>query len=1239
MIFLGLLLRGLLRLFTRLFFLALVLLSLLKVISFGLALYAEHHPKEVERLASKLFGMPVQVESIQTSWRGFTPRIWLRGLSVGAADDRMQLGDVLATVSLRALAHWPETLPLTLHLTHTRIQVVRETDGTTRIAGLSQRENEVALPSLLVIYDAVVTWEDHKRRTRLVESGIDLQLQSRGPRRQLLLRARQGRLLLRGEIQGRLSGTHWSARFWIRGDQVDLASALRPYLPEELALQSARADFQAWSRWSQGIHRETRLRLQLPKTRLSHGEGKPLELHDLVLDLAYRAGIPDWKLQLSNLSFQLDKAPPHPATAAAMQGNEAGLGLAVTKLDVAAVTPLVRLLSPEPAQQHVLAAISPQGQLQDLRATIHRQPAGDRWRARGKLHDLHLTPWKKLPGVRQLQAEFVASPGRVELHIESEDTTVELPRLFRRPIELGFLEGTLVWRKTGLNGWQLESHRLVAENDDIATVTRLHLSRNGQDPLFADIQTDFRNGDGTQAPAYYPVGIMKPKLVQWLDRAILFGRVPKGSFLLYGPLNHFPFHHQHDGHFEVLFQAEDLTLDYHPDWPPLTEGIAEVRFLGNQLDIQVRSSKLYDSRIQQARARIPSLKPLAPLEISGTMEGPLEDELRLLRETPLRARLARHVEGIHLEGEGRLQAKLRIPFQGHDYRFEGSLVFDNARFLWAPQKLTIDHLSGDLLIDNQGLQGKGIRGRLFGKPVTLQVSPQETFTRISAQGSITSTAMLTQFPLLRALRPEGETRFRMELELPTNRSGGRDQVQLRLFSNLQGLSLGLPPPLNKDQRGRLETAFNLEISQQERKLILKLGEALGLTAHLTSDDRLRLSLALSHLPLRAWTRWFQSGAVSAQGSSYRVDRILLRTEQLQASPLVARDLELELTQEGNAWKGRVTSDAIRGRLSLNPGKGRKILDLELETLHLTTAGAYSKASDGDSPELPPDPRAMPLLRLHARSFRLNQANLGELALRTTAHSRGQRIDTFAFTGGLARMHASGGWLQDADDQHTQLTGTFNTDDMGAFLKQALQMDFLAGSKAYLSFDLEWPGAPYQFDLASLDGHLQLDMTAGQFLNIKPGAARILGLLNVRTLGRRLKFDFKDLYAQGLAFDTILGRFQLEDGVLYTNDLEISAPTSTIRIAGSTNLSNHTHDQLITVSPKLDATLPVAGAVVGGPVAGLVVLLAQQAFSNELEKAQRLHYTVTGSWDDPVVAPMKKREKKAPESPREEPPMQ
>jgi len=318
---------------------------------------------------------------------------------------------------------------------------------------------------------------------------------------------------------------------------------------------------------------------------------------------------------------------------------------------------------------------------------------------------------------------------------------------------------------------------------------------------------------------------------------------------------------------------------------------------------------------------------------------------------------------------------------------------------------------------------------------------------------------------------------------------------------------------------------------------------------------------------------------------------------LEAYPLLAPDLMLELERKPGSWRGTIDSSAIAGRFHYDLRSASKKLSLNLEHLKLATEPEPKQAPASDrSRDVPVDPRKIASLDLRSKAFRFNDAELGKLAVKTIHDEKGQLIEEFSLTGGIAEIKASGAWIHDGDGSFTRLDGMLNTPDMGRFLRDALLMDFLDGSKAYFSFDLNWPGAPYQFDLAALQGRLQLDMTAGRFLNIKPGAARILGLLNVRAIGRRLQFGFKDVYEKGLAFDTILGSFQLDSGLIYTNDLEISAPSSTIRIAGSTNLVSRTHDQVVTVSPRLDATLPLAGAIVGGPTTGLVVLLAQQALA-------------------------------------------
>ena len=1222
MIFLGLLLRGLLRLLTRLAFATLVLLTLAKVVSFALALWAEHHVDAVERLASRMFGMPVHVARIETSWRGFTPRIWLRDLVLGD-EERLQIGDVLAAVSLRALPHWQENLPVALHLSGTRLQVERNEEGLTRIVGLPASSGRFSPPALLLIHDATVEWTDHRRDAHLVETGLDLQMLSRGATRRLLVRFRNRDLLIDGEIEGRLTGSDWSARFWMQGSDVELGPILRPYLPREVRLHSARIDFEGWSYWERGNHRATRLLFVVPEARLERRDAPPLTLSDLSADLLFRAREKGWILELDGLKLRTEGGALQQETGVALQAGEEDLLLGISELELGALAPLTRLLPLAPAQREAVEAVSPTGRLKELRFHLQEEGENSPWTARARLENLITRPWKGVPGVKELDAEFFARPGEVHMTLRSGHSSVELPRLFRQPLQLERLEGELAWRRTGDTGWVLESDRLVAENRDLRTVTRLHLAqREAGVPLFADMQTDFRDGDGAHAWLYYPVGIMKEKLVKWLDEAILFGRVSRGSFILHGPLDHFPFHKTRDGHFEVLFQADNLSLAYHQAWPPLEQASGTVRFHNNSLEIRLGQTRIYDSSVEQAVARIPSLKPLAPLEVSGVVNGPLADELRLLRETPLRRRLARKIEGIELEGDGRLEARLRIPFKSHDYRFEGTLHFKNARFLWKPQRLVLDRLTGQLEIDNHGIRGKGIGGRVLGSPIRIDVAPNEEFTRVSARGRIPARALVRQYPRLKALRPQGAASLFLDLDLPNDSGTGDGEIVLDVRSDLEGMTLDLPPPLTAPPGKPRQFSFGLRQFRQQQVYTVRLDDALGLTLTQEADRTRRLSVALSRLPLRAWIRWFDRLPAGEASRPLEVDSIRLQTDHLLARPLLADEFVLELERSGGLWQGEVESSAIRGRVRFDSGRERQRLHLDLDELRLTTSPTEHAARASETaPEIAPDPRNLALIDLYSRKFHFNQADLGELRIRSTAIPDGQAIETLETTGGGALIQAHGRWTQGKRGQATHLEGTFDTDDMGRFLREGLFMNFLAGSRAHVSFELDWPGAPYRFDLAALEGRLQLDMTAGRFLNIRPGAARILGLLNVRALGRRLKFNFKDLYAKGLAFDTILGSFQLEEGLLYTNDLEISAPSSTIRIAGSTNLARHTHDQLVTVSPRLDATLPVAGAIAGGPVAGLVVLLAQQAFSSKLEEIQRMRYAVTGPWDDPEVTPL------------------
>ena len=150
----------------------------------------------------------------------------------------------------------------------------------------------------------------------------------------------------------------------------------------------------------------------------------------------------------------------------------------------------------------------------------------------------------------------------------------------------------------------------------------------------------------------------------------------------------------------------------------------------------------------------------------------------------------------------------------------------------------------------------------------------------------------------------------------------------------------------------------------------------------------------------------------------------------------------------------------------------------------------------------------------------------------------------------------------------------------------------------------------------------IDISDGQLLDLKPGAAgRVLGLLSLNNLPRRLALDFRDITAEGFSFDRISGSFVIEDGNAYTNDLMVDGPAAKIEISGRIGIAEQDYDELVTVIPYVKTGIPLAGTLAGGPAVGAVLLVAETLLEDKLGPLNRIakkQYTITGSWDDPVI---------------------
>jgi uncharacterized protein YhdP len=111
-----------------------------------------------------------------------------------------------------------------------------------------------------------------------------------------------------------------------------------------------------------------------------------------------------------------------------------------------------------------------------------------------------------------------------------------------------------------------------------------------------------------------------------------------------------------------------------------------------------------------------------------------------------------------------------------------------------------------------------------------------------------------------------------------------------------------------------------------------------------------------------------------------------------------------------------------------------------------------------------------------------------------------------------------------------------------------------------------------------------------------------------------------VFSAGFAFDRISGSIDVNKGVMHTDDLEIRGPAARVRMRGSADIEAETQNLHVAVQPTLAESVAI-GAAAGlvNPVAGVLAYVAQKVLSDPIEKFFAYEYTITGTWDDPVVS--------------------
>ncbi|MBN2886161.1 MAG: TIGR02099 family protein, partial [Chromatiaceae bacterium] len=1034
---------------------------------------------------------------------------------------------------------------------------------------------------------------------------------------------------------------------------ADLLADVLPGAPLAwLAAWEGRAEglsLEAWARLDAGRPSRVLAELALEAGQLARAEGEPAIA---LAGLAGRARLTPhgtgWRLDVASLRGQLNGQPLgllDARLALDAGGQPRALGLATGALDLGSLSQSLALFAPQPWPEplrHWLEG-APGGRVRALRGALALDAEeAPHWWIETRLDGLRWSRAPELPqtvpGVAGLDLRLGADPTGGWLALRGADALLDVGPLFAAPLALEHLDGALSWRPREAGGWRLESHWLQLASADLSGQARLALELPEAGAPLLDLRASLRDrGEPLAVQPYLPRGLLEPPLARWLDRALGPTRLPRIELLLRGMPADYPFR-AGQGQFELAIDVADLRLDYANDWPVIEAARGRLRFENAGLAVVLDGGRILDSRIAQAELRIADLLYAEILPIEAQAEGPFSDIPRLLAHPPLREGLGALPERLKAEGPMHLDLSLGIPLsRAGRVAVDGRLSWPGAAALaLSGTPLRLEALQGALRFDRNSLMSEGLEARLWGRPLALSIPasapPPSERLWIEARALTPVATLAEQLPGALWSGLDGELDWRLRLGV----RAGESRLDWRLDSALDAVAISLPAPLVKatgsarplQLAGRLEPGRRLEGAGHWGEMALAFGQALdqpksvpGVRLRLGAGpgealappeaSGLRIEGQVARLDLGAWRDWLAgrrsgSGALALGALDLSVGRLALDGWTLE-------EAHLQLRPETEGWALSVASEVFSGELWL-PAQSGEPLGVVLNDLDLAAFGG-SLASPGRGSAM------LPALDVSVTGLRWKDRPLGRFEGQLRPDGEGWRLTRLRLEGTpLLAFDGSGAWRR-AGGGRSQLQLRLGSANLGALLGLVGAGQAIEEAPLRAELDLSWPGAFGDFALARAEGLIELESGAGRLLALEPGVGRVLGFLNPGALGRRLAFDFSDLYAQGFAFEHMRGRLELSGGRVAYESFDIEGPSSRLILSGVTDLAARTFDQRLTLEPRLSSSVALASMVAGGPVLGAAVYLVDLAVGKPIDRFSRTRYRVTGSWDDPRVEPL------------------
>ncbi|TDR19325.1 YhdP family protein [Marinicella litoralis] len=725
---------------------------------------------------------------------------------------------------------------------------------------------------------------------------------------------------------------------------------------------------------------------------------------------------------------------------------------------------------------------------------------------------------------------------------------------------------------------------------------------------------------------YWPHNVWKEKTLNWLDNSLLKGLVETGFVFVNGDMIPQAFK-SGAAAFVSRAYVRNTSNQFRPDWPVVSDLNATALFTHDEVHVSVNQAKTQGIEIAKSQVDIDSLD-VGILSVEMTAKAKNNQLLDYLNQSPLSNNI-KLSDAITLSGDQQIALNFDISLKSDkktDFNPQGQINFNQGTF--ETEHFSLDHINGpvqldgyDLLIDDLAAELQSAPVKLNGKIATKTATGLSIDVNIA--GFLNAEYLLNKVNQI--LPIEGESFWNIWIK------NQQDQLFMTAQSDLSGVSSLLPAPLDKSEGEQKTFSIKCNIPCQESQVEINYNNQIESIINTTEGDYHLTQLKfidpnaespseapfggyIKVLDLDQWLALMAENKTANESQNLPFSEVRVSIEKLLFMSREFTEIDLHIVRQASSYEINVDSQAIKGLVTIADDIGRKGIVAQFDHLN------WIDSVQNDNTHSPTSTKsAVPDIHLWAENFSYAGIPLGALRMEMRNVADGIKVEQMSIKSELAEINISGAWNKASGPMgQSNFNVVMFSEKIADFLSNVGFNAPITNAQTLIEMNAIWTGVPSEFDMANIDGELDIKIGQGQVLDQQPGFGRVLGLFNLTNLPRRLLLDFRDVLAEGLLFRSMEGHFVITDGVANTQDFLIKASSAKIHIQGDVGFAEQSYNQTITVRPQIGKTFPTIGAIAGGPVGAAAGFLVQGLFDKQLKNKNEIIYHVTGTWDDPQI---------------------